>query len=92
MVSICKRSGGISILEEQADKTTAENAKGVLKKMYNNSKAAFKSFRKFQDALRKEFPGLVKDNKEESKNIEVKKDDGRIQEVYERRVRYYKDD
>lgn len=58
--------------------------------MYNNSKAAFKSFRKFQDSLRKEFPGLVIDNKN---NKEVKKDDtGRIQEIYERRIKYYKDD
>jgi hypothetical protein len=61
--------------------------------MYLNSKASFKSFRRFQDSLRKEFPGLVnKDEKKiETKDVkEVKKDDkGRIQEVYERRVKYY---
>ena len=82
MVGIYNQSGGILILKE---------LKTIGKKMYTNSKLAFKSLRKFQDALRKEFPGLV-ENKG-NKNVEVKKDDrGRIQEVYERRVKYYKDD
>jgi hypothetical protein len=46
-----------------------------------------KTFRRFQDALRKQFPGLVKEEK--NKEMEEKKDERRIQEVYERRVKYY---
>jgi hypothetical protein len=69
--------------------------KSILRKIYNNSKASFKTFRRFQDSMRKEFPGLVNnpdynpgiEKKEEKK--EVKKDERRIQEVYERRTKYY---
>lgn len=60
--------------------------------MYLNSKASIKTLRRFQDSLRKTFPGLVnkENNKVETKEIkEIKKDERRIQEVYERRVKYY---
>jgi len=45
--------------------------KSILKKIYNNSKASFKTFRRFQDAMRKEFPGLV-DNPDYNLGIEKK--------------------
>lgn len=72
--------------EEEMEKDIPTKTKGFLRKIYNNSKASLKTFRKFQDTLAKEFPGLA--NKKEIKK-EVKKDEGRIQEVYERRTKYY---
>ena len=69
------------------EKDTPPKTKSFFRKIYNNSKASLKTFRKFQDTLAKEFPGLVNKKKEDT---EVKKDDkGRIQEVYERRTKYY---
>jgi hypothetical protein len=75
------------------EKDIPPKAKSFFRKIYNNSKASLKTFRKFQDTLAKEFPGLV--DKKEIKEVkkedkEMKKDDkGRIQEVYERRTKYY---
>lgn len=68
------------------EKDIPYKAKGFLRKIYNNSKASLKTFRKFQDTLAKEFPGLA--NKKEIKE-ETKDDKRRIQEVYERRIKYY---
>ena len=91
MACIHNKPGGVSILdEEQMEKDIPTKTKGFLRKIYNNSKASLKTFRNFQDYLRGMFPGFVeKEIKKEPK--EVKKDERRIQEVYERRIKYYED-
>lgn len=75
MAGIHNKPGGISILkEEQMEKDIPPKVKGILQKMYLNSKASFKTFRNFQDYLRGMFPGFVeKEIKKEPK--EVKKDE-----------------
>ena len=89
MACIHYQPGGISILESEKESTPKEKRNSIIRKIYNNSKASFKTFRKFQDYLRKEFPNLVIDEKNK-KEMEAKKDErGRIQEVYERRIKYY---
>jgi hypothetical protein len=74
--------------EEEMEKDIPPKPKSFFRKIYNNSKASLKTFRKFQDSLAKEFPGLVNKKKEDK---EEKKDERRIQEVYERRIKYYED-
>jgi len=73
------------------EKDIPPKVKGILQKMYLNSKASFKTFRNFQDYLRGVFPGFVNKEVKKEEPKEVEKDERRIQEVYERRIKYYED-
>ena len=88
MACLHDQPGGIPILEEK-EQIPKGKRNSLIRKIYNNSKASFKTFRKFQEYLRKEFPNLVIDEKNKKEKEETKDEKGRIQEVYERRIKYY---